>query len=66
MITRRFLSIRPQADLVQQALAADGATACFSSNLFPLSLNADRAPQLKRIYKAGQRWALATRLTQSS
>jgi hypothetical protein len=51
MITRRFLSIRPQADLVQQALAADGAIACFSSNLFPLSLNADRAPQLKAIVR---------------
>jgi hypothetical protein len=31
----------------QQSLAADGAIACFSSNLFPFSLNADRAPQLK-------------------
>jgi hypothetical protein len=31
----------------QQSLAADGATACFSSNLFLLSVNADRAPQLK-------------------
>jgi len=31
----------------EQSLAADGAIACFSSNLFPLSLNADRAPQLK-------------------
>jgi hypothetical protein len=33
----------------EQSLAADGAIACLSSNLFPLfSLNADRAPQLKR------------------
>jgi hypothetical protein len=32
---------------VEQALAADGAIAWFSSNLFPISLNADRAPQLK-------------------
>jgi hypothetical protein len=32
----------------EQALAADGAVACFSSNLSPLGLNADRAPQLKR------------------
>jgi hypothetical protein len=31
----------------QQALAADGAIACFSSNFFPLRLKADRAPQLK-------------------
>jgi len=31
----------------QQSLAADGAIACFSSNLFPLSLDADCAPQLK-------------------
>jgi hypothetical protein len=31
----------------QQSLAADGAIACFSSNLFPFSLKADRAPQLK-------------------
>jgi hypothetical protein len=31
----------------EQSLAADGAIACFASNLFPLSLNADRAPQLK-------------------
>jgi len=47
VIARQFLSIRPQADLVQQSLAADGAIAWVSSNLFPLSLNADRAPQLK-------------------
>jgi len=32
---------------VEQSLAADGATACFSSNLFSFSLNAARAPQLK-------------------
>ena len=32
-----------------QSLAADGAVACFSSNFFPLSLNADRAPQLKAV-----------------
>jgi hypothetical protein len=31
----------------QQSLAADGAIACFSSNLFHLSSDADRAPQLK-------------------
>jgi hypothetical protein len=31
----------------EQSLAADGAIACFSSNFFPLSLNADRAPQLR-------------------
>jgi len=31
----------------QQSLAADGAIACFFSNLIPFSLNADRAPQLK-------------------
>jgi len=34
VIARKFLSIRPQADLVQQSLAADGAIACFSSSLF--------------------------------
>jgi hypothetical protein len=28
-------------------LAADGARACYSSNLFQLSSDADRAPQLK-------------------
>src|SRR5258708_1012441 len=33
---------------IQQALAADGAIACFSSNFFLRGLNADRAPQLKR------------------
>jgi hypothetical protein len=31
----------------EQSLAADGAIAFFSSNLFPRGLNADRAPQLK-------------------
>jgi len=31
----------------EQSLAADGAIACFSSNLVPFSLNGDRAPQLK-------------------
>ena len=31
----------------QQSLAADGATACFSSNLFQSARVADRAPQLK-------------------
>ena len=31
----------------EQSLAADGAIAYFSSNPFPISLNADRAPQLK-------------------
>ena len=33
----------------QQSLAADGAIACFSSNLVLRGLNADRAPQLKAI-----------------
>ena len=32
----------------EQSLAADGAIACFSSNLF-LQLEADRAPQLKAV-----------------
>jgi len=32
----------------EQALAADGAIACFSSDLIPRCLNDDRAPQLKR------------------
>ena len=32
------LSIRPQADLVQQALVADGAIACLSSNVFSAQL----------------------------
>jgi len=36
---------------VQQSLAADGAIACFSSNLFLASLNADRAPQLKAVVR---------------
>jgi hypothetical protein len=31
----------------QQSLAADGAIACFSSNLISSCLDADRAPQLK-------------------
>jgi hypothetical protein len=35
----------------EQPLAADGAIASFSSNFFLLSLNADRAPQLKRIVR---------------
>jgi hypothetical protein len=38
----------PQGD-AQQSLAADGATACFSSSLVPFSSDADRAPQLKAI-----------------
>jgi hypothetical protein len=38
----------------EQSLAADGAIGCFSSSLFPLSLDADRAPQLKRVYSALQ------------
>jgi hypothetical protein len=46
---RASSSIRPQADLVQQWLAADGAIACFSSKLYSFSLNADRAPQLKSV-----------------
>jgi hypothetical protein len=33
---------------IQQALAAAGAIAYFSRNLFSFSLNAGRAPQLKR------------------
>jgi len=36
----------------QQSLAADGAIACFSSNFFLLSLNADRAAA-----EGHQRWA---------
>src|SRR6266498_2145450 len=44
LATQMDLFFRPAA---QQSLAADGAIACFSSNLFSLSLNADRAPQLK-------------------
>jgi hypothetical protein len=39
-------SINPRR--AQQALAADGAIASFSSSLFPFSLNAHRAPPLKR------------------
>ena len=35
----------------EQSLAADGAIACFSSNLLQLSLDADRAPQLKAIVR---------------
>ena len=31
----------------EQALAADGAIACFSSSLLLRGLDADRAPQLK-------------------
>jgi hypothetical protein len=31
----------------EQSLAADGAIACFSGSFFLLSLNGDRAPQLK-------------------
>ena len=31
----------------EQSLAADGATAGFSSNFVPFSLNTDHAPQLK-------------------
>jgi len=31
----------------EQSLGADGAIGSFSSNFFPFSLNADRAPQLK-------------------
>jgi hypothetical protein len=37
------------ADAVEQSLAADGAIACFSSNLILSRLNADRAPQLKAV-----------------
>jgi hypothetical protein len=36
---------------VEQSLAADGATAYFSSNLFLLNLDADRAPQLKAVVR---------------
>ena len=32
---------------IEQALAADGAIACFSRSFFPFSLNDDCAPQLK-------------------
>jgi hypothetical protein len=39
------------AGATQQSLAADGAIAFFSSNLFPLSLDADRAPQLKAVVR---------------
>jgi hypothetical protein len=35
----------------EQSLAADGAIAWFSSYFFLLSLNADRAPQLKAIVR---------------
>ena len=35
----------------EQWLAADGAIACFSSNIFLCGLNADRAPQLKAIVR---------------
>jgi hypothetical protein len=34
-------------EAIEQSLAADSAIACFSSNLIPFSLNADRAPHLK-------------------
>jgi hypothetical protein len=34
---------------IQQSHAADGVIACFSSNLVPCNLNADRAPQLKAV-----------------
>ena len=37
------------SNAAEQALAADGAIACFSSSLIPRSVNADRAPQLKAI-----------------
>jgi len=40
----------------EQSLAADGATACFSSNFFPFSLNADRAPQLKASVRCLRMW----------
>jgi len=33
----------------EQSLAADGAIACFSSNLLSFRSDADRAPQLKAI-----------------
>jgi hypothetical protein len=41
---------------IEQSLAADGAIACFSSNLFPFSLDADRAPQLKAIVRLLLLW----------
>jgi len=40
----------------EQALAADGAIACFLSSLFLLSLNADRAPQLKAVVMRYSSW----------
>jgi hypothetical protein len=42
-----FLSIRPQAYLVQQAFAAAASIACFSTSSLPRKLIL-RAPQLKR------------------
>ena len=41
-------------EAAEQSLAADGAIAFFSSSLVPRGLDADRAPQLKAIYKASQ------------
>jgi len=38
MITRRFLSIRPQADLVQQSLAADDGDSVLLKQSFPAEL----------------------------
>jgi hypothetical protein len=38
----------------EQSLAAVGAIACFSSNLFLRGLNADRAPQLNAGGSAAQ------------
>jgi hypothetical protein len=41
-----LFSSRYQIRRREQSRAADGAIACFSSNRFPISMNADRAPQL--------------------
>jgi hypothetical protein len=48
VISRRSLSIRPQADLVQQALAADASIACFSNNFLAAQIECLRSAQLKR------------------
>ena len=49
-IARRSLNVAIDSKrAISQSLAADGAVAWFSSNLFLLSLEADRAPQLKRV-----------------
>jgi hypothetical protein len=45
MLNDEFMT---STNAAEQALAADGAIARFSSNSVPCCLNADRAPQLKR------------------